>query len=72
MVCIDWSLQATRACALKMINMVACLIARIIIFVLTDMVKETEVWKLQVYESATCTNLQPVTLHTLVNNQLSQ
>ena len=29
---------------------------------LTDTVKE-QAWKLQVYESATCTNLQPVTLY---------
>ena len=45
---------------LKMIDTVACLIAGAINFFLTDTVKEEQAWKLQVYESATCTNLQPV------------
>ena len=47
---------------MKMIDTVACLIAGVINFFLTDTVKE-QAWKLQVYESATCTNLQPVTLY---------
>ena len=51
-----------RARALKMIYTVACLIAREINFFLIDIVKEVRAWKLQVYASATCTNLQPVTL----------
>ena len=45
-----------------MIEMFACLIARVINFFLIDIVNEVQAWKLQVYESATCTNLQPVTL----------
>ena len=45
-----------------MVDTVACLIARVINFFLIDIVKEVQAWKLQVYESATCTNLQPVTL----------
>ena len=45
-----------------MIDMTACLIARVINFFLIDIVNEVQAWKLQVFESATCRNLQPVTL----------
>ena len=51
-----------RTRALKMIDMVACLIARVINFFLIGIVNAVQAWKLQVYESATCTNPQPVTL----------
>ena len=46
-----------------MIDMVACLIASVIGFFLIVVVNDVQAWKLQVYESANCTNLQPVTLH---------
>ena len=45
-----------------MIDTVACLIVRVINLFLIDIVKEVQAKKFQVYESATCTNLQPVTL----------
>ena len=45
-----------------MIDMVACLVAHVINFFLIDIVNEAQVWKLQMYESATCTSPQPVTL----------
>ena len=52
-----------RARALKMIDIVACLIACVIGFILTDKANEVQDLKtLKVYESANCMNLQPVTL----------
>ena len=45
-----------------MIDTIACLIARVICFFLIDKANEVQTWKLQVYESANCTNLQPITL----------
>ena len=54
-----------RARALKMIDMVACLIARVTGFFLIDIVNKVQAFEIQVYESANCTNLQPVTLVSL-------
>ena len=45
-----------------MIDMVACVIASVTGFFLIDVVNKVQAWKIQVYESANCTNLQPVTL----------
>ena len=60
--------STSRAHALKMFDMVACLIAREIGFFLTDKANEVQTLKLQVYECANCTNLQPVTLQSNRNN----
>ena len=48
------NLQAMLAYALKMIDLIACLIGRVIIFFLLDIVNGVQIFKLQ------CTNLQPV------------
>ena len=60
--------STSHAHALKMIDMVACLIALEIGFFLNDKANEVQTLKLQVYECANCTNLQPVTLQSNRNN----
>ena len=48
--------------ALKMIDIIPCLIAYVTNFFLIDIVNEIQALKLQMYESATCMKLQTVTL----------